>query len=218
MKTPFLLLASVALAGLVGCGTPARLPEYSSAARMGSAPDSTIKTVESEAVIVSVETFADKARCETYFALNAPAAGIAIFHLRIENRNPDTTWLLRKAQCKLLVSGQDSPLGNADTSRSTASGEAMAITGAALMGLASTPILIGLGSHQVKHATTVQRNFTEKELSDKTLSPGQATEGFVYYQMHKKNAPFRGTLRVSLVNTGNQQNNILQIPIDYELK
>ncbi len=216
MKTQSFVLVSLALAGLVGCGTPDRLPEYSSAARAGSPVGSAVKTVEGEGVLVSLEPFADKARCETYFALNAPAAGIAILHLRVENRSPDTTWLLRKAHCKLSLSGADSPLGDASTSRSTASGEALAITGAALMGLGSTPILIGLGSHQVKHATTVQRNFTEKELPDKTLSPGQATEGFVYYQMPKKNVPFHGTLQVSLVNTRNEHNNTLQIPIDYE--
>ena len=218
MKTQFLSLASLALAGLFGCGTPDRLPEYSSAARAGTPVGCAVKTDEGEAVVVSLEPFADKARCETYFALNAPAAGIAIFHLRVENRSPDTTWLLRKAQCKLLVSGKDSPLSGASTAQSFASGEAMAITGAALVGLGTTPILIGLGSHQVKQASTVQRNFTEKELRDKSLSPGQATEGFVYYQMPKKNAPFQGTLQVSLVSTRNQQNNTLQIPIDYEIK
>jgi hypothetical protein len=218
MKTRSLSLASLALAGLCGCATPDHLPEYSSAATPAAPGGSTVKTAESEGVTVSLEPFADKARCETYFALNAPAAGIAIFHLRVENHTADTTWLLRKAQCQLLVSGKDSSLGGANTARSTASGEAMALTGAALMGLVSTPLLIGLGSHQVKQASTVQRNFTEKELRDKSLSPGQATEGFVYYQMPKKNAPFQGTLQVSLVNTRNQQNNTLQIPIDYEVK
>jgi len=53
---------------------------------------------------------------------------------------------------------------------------------------------------------------------EQSLSPGQATEGFVYYQMPQKNASFQGTLQVSLVNTRNQQNNTLQIPIDYEIK
>src|ERR1039457_238328 len=140
MKTQFLSLASLALAGLFGCGTPDRLPEYSSAARAGTPMGSAVKTAEGEAVIVSLEPFADKARCETYFALNAPAAGIAILYLRVENRSPATTWLLRKAQCKLLLSGKDASLGEAKPARSTASGEAMAITGAALMGLATTPI------------------------------------------------------------------------------
>ena len=218
MKTQFLSLAALALAGLCGCGTPDHLPEYSNTATATTPGGSTVKTDQGDAVIVSLEPFADKARCETYFALNAPAAGIAILHLRVENRSPDTTWLLRKAQCKLLLSGKDASLGDAKTAQSTASGEAMAITGAALLGLATTPILIGLGSHQVKQASTVQRNFTEKELRDKSLSPGQATEGFVYYQMPQKNASFQGTLQVSLVNTRNQQNNTLQIPIDYEIK
>jgi hypothetical protein len=218
MKTRSLSLASLVLAGLCGCATPDHLPEYSSAATAAAPGGSTVKTVESEGVTVSLEPFADKARCETYFALNAPATGIAIFHLRVENHTADTTWLLRKAQSRLLVSGKDSALSDASTARSTTSGEAMAMTGAALAGLATTPILIGLGSHQVKQASTVQRNFTEKELRDKSLSPGQATEGFLYYQMPKKNAPFQGTLQVSLVNTRNQQNNTLQIPIDYEVK
>src|ERR1039458_10499547 len=94
MKPQSLSLASLALAGLFGCGTPDRLPEYSSAARAGTPMGSAVKTAEGEGVVVSLEPLADKARCETYFALNAPAAGIAIFHVRVENRSPDTTWLL----------------------------------------------------------------------------------------------------------------------------
>ncbi len=216
VKTPSLTLASVALASLIGCSTPERLPEYSSAARTGGPADSTIKSAESNGVVVSVEPFADKARCETYFAINAPAAGIAIFHVRVENHSPDITWLLSKAQCRLRVSGQNSSLAQANTSQSTSSGQAMAMTGAVLMGAVTMPVLIGLGGHQIKHATTVQRNFTEKELLDRTLPPGDATEGFLYYQMPQKGSPFHGTLDVSLVNIANQQNNTLQIPIDYE--
>lgn len=205
-----LSLALLVLAGLCGCGTPDHLPEYTSASTPAAAGGGTVKTAESEGIIVSLEPFADKARCEKYFALDAPAAGIAILHLRLENRSPDTTWLLRKTQCKLLLPGRDSSLGAADTAQSTTAGEAMAAPGGLL--------LIGLGSHQVKQATTVQRNFTEKELRDKTLAPGQVTEGFVYYHMPQKNASFQGTLQVSLVNTGNQHTNTLQIPIDYEVK
>jgi hypothetical protein len=66
MKTRSFSLASLALAGLFGCGTPAHLPEYSSADRAGTLVGSTVKTAEGEAVIVSLEPFADKARCETY--------------------------------------------------------------------------------------------------------------------------------------------------------
>lgn len=203
---------------ICGSGTPDHLPEYSAAAREGSLGGGTGKTAESETVLLSLEPFADKARCETYFALDAPAAGIAILHVRLENRSPSVTWLLRKSQCRLLLSGSDASLSSASTPQSTGSGEALAITGAALMGLGSTPLLMGLGSHQIKHATTVQRNFTEKELPDKTLSPGQVAEGFVYYQMPAKNASFHGTFQVSLVNTRSQENNSLHIPVDYELK
>lgn len=218
METRPLSLALLVLAGLCGCATPDHLPAYSSAATPAAPGGGPVKTAESEGVIVSLEPFADRARCETYFALDAPAAGIAILHLRLENRSPDTTWLLRKAQCKLVLPGKDSSLGDANTARGTSSGEAVAMTGAALMGLGTTPLFIAIGSHQVKQASTVQRNFTEKELRDKSLSPGQVEEGFVYYQMPKKNAPFQGTLQVSLVNTRNQQYNTLQIPIDYEIK
>jgi len=92
MKTTQLLsLAPLALAGLCGCVTPAHLPEYSSAARPAAPGGSTVKTAEGEGVIVSFEPFADKARCGTYFALNAPAAGIAIFHLRVEKHEKTIT-------------------------------------------------------------------------------------------------------------------------------
>ena len=211
-------LACFALVGICGCGTPDHLPEYSRAAVTSNSAINRIKTVQQGGATVSLEPFDDKTRCETYFDLNAPAAGIAIFHLRVENSSSDTSWLLRKAQCRLSLSGSDSALGDANTARSTGAGEAMALTGAALMGLATTPILIGLGSHQVKQASTVQRNFTEKELRDKSIPPSQSTEGFIYYHMPQKNTSFQGTLQVSLISTQNQQTNTLQIPIDYEVK
>ena len=107
---------SLVLAGLRGCSTSDHLPEYSGAATAGTPGGGTVKTAEGEGAIVALEPFADKARCETYLALNVPAAGIAIFHLRVENRSSDTTWLLRKAQFKLLVPGQDSPFGEVHTS------------------------------------------------------------------------------------------------------
>ena len=217
-KTCCSIAALAWLAGLCGCSTPDHLPEYTTPVAAGPPPSSAIKTAEGEAVTAALEPFDDKARCETYFGLNAPAAGIAIFHLRVENRSANSTWLLRKAQCKLLLSGNGSSLRDANTARSTGSGEALALTGAALMGLGSTPLLIALGSHQVKQASTVQRNFTEKEIRDKSLSPGQAVEGFVYYQMPQKNASFEGTLQLSLVSTRNQQTNTLQIPVKYEIK
>jgi hypothetical protein len=218
MKSKALLwIVSLPLAVLCSCSTPDHLPEYTGGTQTG-APGIGSNTAEGDGVIVSLEPFADKARCETYFALNAPAAGIAILHLRVENRSTDSTWILRKSQCKLLLAGSGSSLNDASTARSTASGEALAITGAALMGLGSTPLLIGLGSHQVKQASTVQRNFTEKELRDMSLSPGQMTEGFVYYAMPKKNTSFQGTVQLSLVKTQNQQTNTVQIPLSYEVQ
>ena len=74
MKTQSLWLASLALVGLCGCSTPAHLPEYSGAAAAFSSGNGHASTAESDGVFLTLEPFADKARCETHFALNAPAA------------------------------------------------------------------------------------------------------------------------------------------------
>ena len=66
MTTRLLWLAWLALAALCGCGTPDHLPEYSNARQAGGSASAAIKTSDGEAVIVSLEPFADKARCETY--------------------------------------------------------------------------------------------------------------------------------------------------------
>lgn len=202
---------SVCLAFLCACSST-KLPDYA------GSPSPQALTIESNGVAVTLDSFADKARCETYFDLNAPAAGIAIFHVSLANRSPDTAWLLHKDRCKLLLSGADSSQAGANTSRSTAPGEAVAITGALLAGLGTTPLLLAIANGQIKHATTVQRNFTEKELRDKTLSPGQSVEGFLYFKMPAKNAPFSGTLEFSLISTPDQHTNTLQIPVKYETK
>lgn len=215
---PPVLSSGLLVLGIVsqcGCSTT-RLPDYPSGSTITPAASSKSVLIENEGVRATLDPFADQARCQQYFGFNAPAAGIAILHLRIENQSGDTTWLLRKARCKLLLDGADNSLAVANTKRSTASGEAVAITGAALMGLATTPLFLAFGSQQVNHATTVQRNFTEKELRDKTLSPGQAEQGFLYYQMVQKSTAFTGRLELTLINTRDQQLNTLQIPINYE--
>jgi len=215
------LLTLLLVSGLCsqwGCASNTRVPEYSSASAATPVVSAHVKAVEHEGLKVTLDPFSDKARCETYFKLNAPAAGIVILHLRVENQSAETTWLVRKSQLHLVVAGSASALVEANTKQDTGAGEALAITGAALAGLATTPLFLALGGSQIKHATTVQRNFTEKELRDRTLSPGQSEEGFIYYQLAKKNSSFSGTLLFGASSTQNQQSNILQIPIEYEVQ
>ena len=207
-------LLALGIVSQCGCSTT-KLPDYPSGSTIAPAASSKSKLVEKDGLRATLDPFADQARCQEYFGFNASASGIAILHLRIENRSTDT-WLLRKANCKLLLGGADNPLALANTKRSTAAGEAVAITGAALMGLATTPLFLAIGSQQINKATTVQRNLTEKELRDRTLSPGQVVEGFLYYQMPQKNHPFTGRLELSLPNTRDQQTNQLTSPVIYE--
>ena len=67
--------------------------------------------------------------------------------------------------------------------------------------------LIGiLGTTMVAHATEVQMNFTSKEMGDQTLSPGQSTEGFIYFAPVKKGEDWtRATVvQIKLLPTKNQ--------------
>ncbi len=198
-----------------GCAGSSSVPEYSSAAVVNSAVSSREKTVEKNGIKASLDPFDDKERCETYFHLNAPAKGIAILHLRVENQSPDTTWILRKEQCKLTLSGTDTSVGTANTQQGTAGGAATTIVGAGLGGV-SMIFLAQIGGASIQNSTVVQRNFTEKELKDKSLSPGQSVEGFVYYQLPKDSTSFNVTFQLDMTSTKDQQINTIQIPFNYE--
>jgi len=193
-----------------GCAMT-KIPEYNSAANPAAR---SLASQQGTDLRVAVDPFFEKARSEEYFHVNAFADGIAILHVAVENTSPASTYLLKKEDFKLLLSGSDSsnsPKQGVD--RGTAAGEAVALTGAALV---SFPMVFA-GGKLISDATVVRNNFTSKELHSQTLSPGESAAGFIYFQLNQKQkAGFSGTLSLAFSNSQTQSNQVIQIPVNYE--
>jgi len=169
MKRSTITAFGALLVFFTGCGTT-RIREYQAAF-----PSVSERTAQESGVTVALDPFVEKARTEKYFDINAVANGIAILHVRVANRTTDRTFFVKKEGFQLLRDGAGSLTGDGKkVERSSPAGQVIGVVGmGALMGL--------VGSAMVSHATEVQRNFTSKEMGDQTLSPGESTEGFIYF-------------------------------------
>ena len=100
----------------------------------------------------------------------------------VENHNSPSSFLVAKEQFSLRAGGIEASGGlRRDQLSSEIPGEVVALAGAALI---SFPILF-FGTKLISDASVVQHNFAVKELQPKTISAGEATRGFVYFQFPK---------------------------------
>ncbi len=192
-------------------------------------------TKESDGIRIDVDPFTDKARCETYFGFNALSAGVLILRVRVENESATDTWLFHKSQCKLtlrdsLTSGETGGVPNSEGSEAAGgaaggSGGAVGVTGTALAAgflvvpgaiVVAFPLLLA-SDGMLSKESEIRRNLAERELVNKTLSPREAVEGFLYYRVAKaRPASLRADLQVILTNTKDQRCITLQVPIRYD--
>lgn len=202
------LLPSLSILGpilAIGCGAPA-LPDYSSASLAAPAR---ARTVEREGLVATVDPFSDRERSEKFFGMNALARGVLILHLRVENRSGDQTWLLQRDGCS-LVSGERAAHSSSGDRPDMVAAETISVVG---MAAGSFPLLL-VGNSIISKNTEIQRNFSEKELVSRTLSRGQAVEGFLYYRVEKGPRALRGELRIPLTSTRTRETITLSVPVD----
>jgi hypothetical protein len=162
-------------------------------------------------VEVTVDPFSDHDRSQKYFDIDAVDNGIAILYVRVVNKTVDQTFVLKKENLHLSKNGAGELTGGGDkinTSDSMGAAQVMSVVGVGgLMG--------ALGAAMIAHDDTVRMNFTNKEMGDQTLSPGQSTDGFVYFAPIKKGEDWtRGTVvQVKLIPTKDQPPLELKIPL-----
>lgn len=161
-------------------------------------------------VEVAVDPFVESGRTETYFDLDAVANGIAILHVRVSNQSTGKTFLVEKANFKLIPKGADTDLSGdgQKIERSKAVGEVLVVVGPG-------PALVGLA--MMSKSTEIERNLIAKELPDQTLSPGQSMEGFIYFTPVEKGKDWSrtATLITSLTETKTHQSTDFSIPLSH---
>ena len=185
---------AIVLAGCLcqACSTIS-IPEYTS-----QAPSAFAQKSEVMGVHVTADPFFNRAAAGKYFRINPYTSGVAIVHLHFHNTTPNQTFLIRKSNMRFVRATDDSGLLNTDVSRSSAVGEAVMLTGAAVLSL---PLLFA-GAKAISDKSAIEHNFTSQEFGDRTISPGQTAEGFVYYKLNGREHWGNGAhLEVKLLDT-----------------
>ena len=83
---------------------------------LGIASSSQTTTVEKDGLKVTLDAISDKSRSRAYFNIDASSIGVAIFHLRIENKSQETSWLIHKDQISFIMDGKGTSLSSPKTS------------------------------------------------------------------------------------------------------
>ena len=190
-----------------GCAT-ARKPDYHPDTSSAS-----VRVARQAGVEVALDPFTDAARTKPYFGIDAVNDGIAICHVQVSNLTSDKTFLIEKKHFQLILPGAISgqAIAEGEIDRSTAAGEAVALTGASL---GSFPMLFA-GAALISQSTEIRRNFVSKEMPDQTLPSGQSMQGFIYYRPVAKKVDWtRGsTMKIVLTDTTTLQTTEMTIPL-----
>jgi hypothetical protein len=207
----FIVMASCSgLLFLTGCGTNPIKP-YQPAS-----PSTSERTVQESGVEVALDPFVESSRTGEYFDIDALDKGIAILHVRVANKTSDQTFLVERKNFQLSKEGDANGLtgDGAKNEHSNATGNTAAWIGAVSGGVGGVG-LIFMGGGMVSHSTQIQRNFTDKEMGDASLSPGESLEGFIYFAPvdHGKDWSRNASVKINLTETKTRRVIELNIPL-----
>jgi hypothetical protein len=196
---------------LAGCSTE-RITDYQPAS-----PSISERAVQQSGVEVALDPFVDRERTDKYFKIDAVAEGIAILHVRLQNKTADKTFLVEKKDFHLFPEGSAGGAMGDDKKieRSQTAGTTVEVIGAVTLAGVDALYLAGLAS--VSQSTEVQRNFTAKEMADATLPPGKSMEGFIYFTPVKEGVDWTRTaaVKINLTETITRQVIELNIPLSH---
>lgn len=200
-----LLLAYTLLISLLtGCVTPKQVVRYAPSTLTNSA-----KTLEANGLKLTIDPIFDAARSEQFFDTDALADGIFPIYVCAENNGTNASFLVQRESLKLSSAVDRKTDSSAiGTDIHSDAGSAVGSVGAVLV---SAPMIF-YGTISVANSAARQFNFVQAELQDKSISPGEATCGFVYFQIPEGNPPLIGQLIATIRETRTQKDVRIEIP------
>ena len=186
---------------LTGCGTNPIRPYQP------SSPSSSERKAQESGVEVALDPFLESSRTKQYFDIDAVGKGIAILHVRVANKTANQTFLVEKKNFQLVRNGAAGGL----TGDGKKTEHSMAAENAVAWALGPGLITGGM----VSHSTEIQRNFTNKEMGNASLSPGENIEGFIYFTPvnHGEDWTQNAVVKINLTETKTQKVIELNIPL-----
>jgi hypothetical protein len=178
------------------CATTPRLPDY---------PPQSLNAVDfivtETGLRIGVRPMSAPNELVQYFGTDLIAAGVLPVYVRVENDGEDATYLVQPDRFSLRArAGEIRPGTNYDA-RQQDPGDETARAGVVAF---SVPLIVA-GNAMISRASEVQRNLEMKELRSRTVSPGHATAGFLYFsfaQMGLPNGELSLRLEVEQTKTG----------------
>jgi len=139
------------------------------------APTSLTHHARQEQVAVGAHAVLDAKESKAYFGTDLVKHEVLALLIAVDNQS-SRSYFLRPEQVRVegfaVEHGSERlPTGEA--------GGAVTLTGALLI---SAPVMV-IGMKMISDAKTVESNFKEKALKNQTLSPGEAVQGFVYFEL-----------------------------------
>jgi len=182
---------------LEGCATT-KLPEPETRP-LNSYPYSQVK----DGLAVAIQPLTNGQESEKYFGTNLLSNGILAVFVAAENHGSPSSFMLSKERF-MLRAGQTEAYGVSGRGQiEPGAGTAVAAVGnvgIVVVPVLALPILI-VGSNMLSNEEVIKHNFTVKELQAKTISDGEETHGFVYFQLLQGHAgPGQWTIHVEAVD------------------
>jgi hypothetical protein len=192
-------------------------------------------------VTISAEVVTNTQILKSYFAVSSRPQGMLPVFLKVENADQDRSLLLEKDEIRLNSGsidqgGSGNPLANTNTKnggaaagavegsivgstvgsarRVLAHGVAAGAAAGVATGVITAPfaVLTALEAARAAKAET-EYDFVKWELRTSTLSPGQVSEGFVYFNCEGDSIPTNSVLAVPLHDLAKQTVTVVRIPV-----
>ena len=192
-------LVALTLLNTAGCGTILRLPA------IPNRPASDYQlSQESAGLIAAVDPMVDSKRVADFFGLDLLSVGLLPVLVVVENHHEQDVFVVKRALVSVALESSEA----ASAGFVLTKGRSTQLAGAtgALASVLFTPLIIGLPTAIVlSHFTEVEAvklrlikdNVERKELLERTVYPGEAHRGFVYFNFDKQ-APLNGLVAVKV--------------------
>ena len=163
------LIAIIILAGFVGACCGVSIKNYEP-----KPIDHDSNSQERRGLKIYIDPLTTRKDCKKFFGVNLLNLGILPVFVLAENSNPSSSFIIKNDQFSLSNVEWNSPDRSKVGDEST-----LVLVNNCLMG--SLPVI-----SMIRNKLEIKQNFAEKEFRAKTLSPGEQTHGYVYFQLPKQ--------------------------------
>jgi len=141
---------------------------------------------------LSAQVLTGKNNITKYFGTDLSEQNILTIHILAENKNSTSSFVIDKDQISLKNKNQKD---NLSRSKQVVDGESTGGEVATVVGFTSIlvapvlmPVLVFPGFKAISNAEVIEHNLKVKELQTRTISPGKAINGFVYFILPSGNS------------------------------